>query len=80
VAVGHCQMNSSAIAHNSVMRQLSAMACRSFDIGVLRAGGRMLLREGWAAEQIGHALSWLRRENAYGAHIYIILPAPTPSA
>ena len=31
----------------------------------------MLLREGWVAEQIGNALSWLRRENAYGAHIYI---------
>ena len=31
----------------------------------------MLLREGWAAEQICNALSWFRRENAYGAHIYI---------
>jgi hypothetical protein len=53
------------------MRQLAAMACQSFDIGVLRPDGRMLLREGWAAEQIGNALSWLRLENAYGAHIYI---------
>jgi len=47
------------------------MACRSFDVGVLRLDGHILLREGWAAEQIGNALSWLRRENAYGAHIYI---------
>jgi len=64
-------MNSSVIARNSVMRQLAAMACESFDIGVLRPDGRMLLREGWAAEQICNALSWFRRENAYGAHIYI---------
>ena len=71
VAAGYCQMNSSAIARNSVTRQIAAMACQSFDIGVLRPDGRMLLREGWAAEQIGNALSWLRRENAYGAHIYI---------
>jgi len=70
VAAGR-QMNSSAIAYNSVMRQLAAMACQSFDIGVLRHDGRMLLHEGWGAGQIGNALSWLRRENAHGAHIYI---------
>jgi len=52
------------------MRQLAAMACQSFEVGVLRPNGRMLLRE-WTAEQIDIAVGWLRRENAYGAHIYI---------
>ena len=31
----------------------------------------MLLRSGWSAEQIDAALSWLRRENACGAHIFV---------
>ncbi|MGO9061414.1 MAG: RepB family DNA primase [Candidatus Binataceae bacterium] len=64
-------MNSSPIARNSVMCQLAAMACQSFEIGVLRPDGRMLLREGLTVEQIDRRLGWLRRENAFGAHIYI---------
>jgi hypothetical protein len=63
-------MSSRAIARNSVMRQLAAMACESFEVGVLRPNGRMLLRE-WTAEQIDTAVGRLRRENARGAHIYI---------
>src|SRR5260370_2039269 len=63
-------MSSSRITRNTVMRQLAAMACKSFEVGVLRANGRMLVRE-WTAEQIDIAVGWLRRENAYGAHIYI---------
>jgi hypothetical protein len=47
------------------------MCCKSFDIGVLHQHGRMLLRNGWTAEQVNAALSWLRRENARGAHIFI---------
>jgi len=47
------------------------MCCKSFDIGVLYQHGRMLLRNGWTAEQVNAALSWLRRENARGAHIFI---------
>ena len=31
----------------------------------------MLLREGWNAEQIDAAVSWFRRENAHGAHIFV---------
>jgi hypothetical protein len=64
-------MSSSPITRNAVMRQLAAMACQSYDVGVLRPEGSMLLREGVTAEQIDKALSWLRRENAYGAHSYI---------
>jgi len=42
-----------------------------FDIGVLRPSGWMLLREKWNAEDIDAALTWLRRENARGAHIFV---------
>ncbi len=31
----------------------------------------MLHREGWRAEQVYAAISWLRRENARGAHIFV---------
>src|SRR5262249_44393138 len=66
----HSKMRSSPITRNAVMRHLAAMACQSFEVGVLRPNGRMLLRE-WTAEQIDRAVGWLRRENARGAHIYI---------
>ena len=47
------------------------MACDYFEIGVLRADGRMLLREGWTARQMDQQIQWLRRENARGAHIFV---------
>ena len=31
----------------------------------------MLLRERWNAEQVDAAISWFRRENAHGAHIFV---------
>ena len=47
------------------------MACDYFEIGVLRADGRMLLREGRTARQIDQEIQRLRRENARGAHIFV---------
>ena len=47
------------------------MACDYFDIGILRADGRMLLREAWTVRQIEEAVQRLRRENARGAHIFV---------
>lgn len=48
------------------------MASDIFDIGVLRPNGWMLLREKWNVEEIDDAaLTWLRRENARGAHIFV---------
>jgi len=61
---------SSDITRSQVRRQLAAMAS-VFDIGVLRPSGWMLLREKWNAEDIDAALTWLRRENARGAHIFV---------
>ncbi len=53
------------------LAQLEAMGCERFDIGVKRSEGTMQLREGWGAKQILKAILWLRRENLYGAHIYV---------
>jgi DNA primase RepB-like protein len=62
---------SSAITRSQVRRQLAAMASDSFDIGVLRPSGQMLLREKWSSDRIDAALTWLRRENSCGAHIFV---------
>jgi hypothetical protein len=63
-------MNSS-ITHKQVRRQLAAMACEYFDVGILRQDGRMLLLEAWTARQIEQEIQPLRRENARGAHIFV---------
>ena len=47
------------------------MGCQRFDVGILHRNGRMLLRERWNAEQVDSAISWFRRENARGAHIFV---------
>ena len=62
---------SSDITRSQVRRQLAAMACDYFDIGILRPDGRMLLREAWTVSQIEEAIQRLRRENAHGAHIFV---------
>ena len=52
---------SASITRSVVRKQLCAMGCELFDLGILQHDGRMLLREGWSAEQIDAALSWLKR-------------------
>jgi hypothetical protein len=59
------------IAREEVGHQLGAMACPCFELGVLRADGVMLLRAPLTANQIEAQLTWLRRENARGAHIFV---------
>jgi RepB DNA-primase from phage plasmid len=60
-----------SITRSVVRKQLCAMGCELFEIGVLRMDGQMLLRSGWSADQIEAALAWLRRENARGAQIFV---------
>src|SRR5271166_1100322 len=62
---------SASITRSIVCKQLCAMGRGPFDIGVLHQDGRMFLRECWSAEQIDSVLSWLRHQNARGAHIYV---------
>jgi len=62
---------SASIARSIVAKQLSAMGCELFDVGILHRNRRMLLREGWSGRQVDAAIAWFRRENARGAHIFI---------
>jgi RepB DNA-primase N-terminal domain len=62
---------SSDITRSQVRRQLAAMACDYFDIGILRPDGRMLLREASTVSQIDQKTQWLKRENARRAHIFV---------
>jgi hypothetical protein len=59
------------VAARVAMDQLEAMGATSFDVGVKRFDGTMILREGWGAKQVLKALLWLRRENLNQGHIYI---------
>jgi len=61
---------SAPISKSIVRKQMCAMGCKLFDLGILHRE-RMLLREGWSPEQVDAALNWLRRENARGAHIFV---------
>jgi hypothetical protein len=62
---------SGSTTQSVVRKQLCAMGCELFEIGILRMDGRMLLRSNWSADQIHAALAWLRRENARGAQIFV---------
>ena len=62
---------SASITRIAVANQLAAMRCDRFDIGVLRANHRMILREDWSADKLETALNWLRRENPRGSHIFV---------
>ncbi len=55
----------------AVAAQLLAMACERYEIGLrdIRRGV-MILRE-WTADEIEHALPWLKRMNAHDHDVYI---------
>jgi hypothetical protein len=57
--------------HEAVRKQIAAMGCERFDIGVLRPNGTMVLRDSRPADEIMNFIGWLRHENSAGAHIYI---------
>jgi hypothetical protein len=65
------QRDSRMLAARVAMDQLEALGVASFDIGVKRCDGTMLLREGWGAKQVLKSLLWLRRENLNRGHIYV---------
>ena len=57
--------------HEAVRKQIAAMGCERFDIGVLRPNGTMILRDSRRSDEIMSFIGWLRHENSAGAHIYI---------
>jgi hypothetical protein len=62
---------SASITRSVVSKQLSAMSCELYEIGVFRQDGGMLLRSGCSVEQINAAIGWLRLQNAHGAQIFL---------
>lgn len=62
-----------------VQRQLAAMGCERYEVGVLPPRHRSDLRPErtrlWTAEQVSSAVPWLRRMNALDRDVYI-RPAP----
>ncbi len=54
----------------AVQRQVDAMGSELFEVGVLRPGQGMLLRE-WTPPAVLAAVPWLQHENACRADIYI---------
>lgn len=51
-------------------RQLDAMGVDTFEIGIRDQSGRMLIRT-WDKAKVLESLSWLKRENARGADVYV---------
>lgn len=55
----------------AVATQVGAMACTSYEVGVLNASqGQMLLRT-WTVAELERGTPWLKRMNAQGQDIYI---------
>ncbi|MQH89131.1 hypothetical protein EI029_23135, partial [Escherichia coli] len=55
----------------AIGRQLKAMGCERFDIGVRDATtGQMMNRE-WSAAEVLQITTWLKRMNAQGNDVYI---------
>lgn len=54
----------------AVRRQLEAMNCAAFDVGIRDLDGRMMTRT-WSSDEVLKSVPWLKRENAKGADIYV---------
>lgn len=54
----------------AVRRQLQAMGCDAYEVGIRDRQGRMMSRT-WTSAEALKAVPWLKRENAQGADIYI---------
>lgn len=55
----------------AIARQLKAMGCDRYDIGIRdAASGKMMNRE-WSAQEVVQNAAWLKRMNAQGNDIYI---------
>jgi MobA/MobL family/RepB DNA-primase from phage plasmid len=54
----------------AVRRQLQAMGCDGYEVGLRDRDGRMLTRT-WSHDEVLRAVPWLKRQNARGADIYV---------
>jgi len=51
-------------------RQLNALNCDKYEIGIRNRDGKMMIRS-WSQEEVLKSVGWLKRENAKGADIYV---------
>ena len=54
-----------------VRKQLCAMGCELFEIGVLRVGWPDVAPQPLERAADRRCVGWLRRENARGAHVFV---------
>ncbi|MEE8057834.1 MAG: MobQ family relaxase, partial [Pseudomonadales bacterium] len=54
----------------AVRRQLNAMGCERYEVGIRDSDGRMMPRK-WTESEVLKSVGWLKRENAKGSDIYI---------
>mgnify|MGYP001028594740 CR=1 FL=1 len=54
----------------AVRRQLTALNCDSYEIGIKNSDGKMMTRH-WSKTETLKSVNWLKRENAKGADIYV---------
>ncbi len=52
-------------------RQLEAMACERYEVGIREASTGRTMNKTWSREEVLNSLSWLKHENATGADIYV---------
>jgi hypothetical protein len=62
----------------AVRRQLGAMGCKRFDIGIRDAASGAMMQREWTADEVLKNLSWLKRMNARGNDIYVRPAADEP--
>lgn len=70
-AADHTILAAKDRTYDAVSRQLKAMGCERYEVGIREAKtGKMMNRE-WSADEVKKAVPWLKRENATGKDIYI---------
>lgn len=55
----------------AISRQLAAMGCESFDIGIRDAASGKMMNRKWAAPEVLQNVQWLKRMNALGNDIFV---------
>jgi hypothetical protein len=55
----------------AVTRQLEAMGCEQYEVGILERRTGKIMNRTWSGEEIQERLAWLKRMNARGNDVYI---------
>ena len=55
----------------AITRQLTAMSCERYDVGIRDAGNGKMMNRAWTGDEVLQNIAWLKRMNARGADIYV---------